>query len=42
MVEIGESQEYLDIEDRFKNKPFSDGANAFGVYGDAFGRDDKS
>ena len=31
-VEIGESQKYLDIEDRLGNGPFSDGANAFGIH----------
>ena len=31
-VEIGESQKYLDIEDRLGNRPFSDGANVFGIH----------
>ena len=41
-VEIGESQKYLDIEDRLGNRPFSNDANAFGIHGDAFRQDDKS
>src|SRR5277367_4339784 len=41
-VEIGESQEYLNIEDRLRNRPFGDGINAFGIHGDAFRGDDES
>src|SRR5271155_562171 len=41
-VEIGESQEYLNIEDGFRDRPFVNGANAFGIHGDAFRGDDES
>ena len=41
-VEVGESQEDLDVEDRLRNRPFGDGANAFGIHGDAFRGDDES
>ena len=35
-IEIGESKKYLNIKDRFENRPFSNGVNAFGIYGDSF------
>src|SRR5271169_3054268 len=41
-VEVGESQEYLNIEDGFGDRPFVNGANAFGIHGDAFRGDDES
>src|SRR5271168_3281810 len=41
-IEVGESQEDLDVEDRLRNRPFGDGANAFGIHGDAFRGDDES
>ena len=41
-VEVCETEEYLDVEDRLGDWPFGDGADAFWVHGDAFGGDNKS
>ena len=41
-VEVGESKKHLDIKNRLGNRPFGDGTNAFGIHGDAFGRDDEA
>ena len=41
-VEVGESEEYLNVEDRLGDWPFGDGANAFGVHGDTFRGNDES
>jgi hypothetical protein len=41
-VEVGESEEYLNVEDGLGDRPFSNGLNAFWVHRNPFGGNDES